>query len=231
MKDEAPLPPPQEESLKQPQLSNPTKNCNHGCSLANIPPICREFIKTFFDTWKVAHATDDNRITSNFTAMRRTFEKYPDVWDSGSTLLAPMKSILVAYAVDAILYQRNKSTSEYVGYCPGFAGLILAFEGFCCGVFEGIAAATKCEYIFHGGDRAVVKYLSKHSTCGCLKPIWAELKKTQPKISVCDYCKKSPAVSNVIVCSKCEVYEYCSKECQNDARSTHRYRCQIFAEE
>ena len=81
----------------------------------------------------------------------------------------------------------------------------MAFGGFGQGLGVDLAAIKKHLEIGVGWDLAAVKYLSKHANCGCLKPILAELKKTQPKFTFCCHCRETVDLSIITVFSTINV--------------------------
>ena len=216
--------PSSQEQLNQPPQANPSSVCDHGYPLT-IPPICEEFIDAFFDSLRL------NEVSSIFVAMEMTEAKYPDV-GKNATLMVMIKSIFVSSAIEAILRKGHDPRSEDVLNCFTFTGIVLAFEnaGGDLSLAERCTAIEKHRDLHDGGDHAAVKYLSKHATCSCLKPILAELKKSTPKLACCYQCDVSLEASKVMVCSKCKFSLYCSKKCQKAAWPKHRKRCQLIVE-
>ena len=76
--------------------------------------------------------------------------------------------------------------------------------------------------------RDVLKFFRKRITCSCLKKMHLEARKTMPKMGVCWHCKHVRERTLLMVCSRCMVAHYCSRECQIAALSEHRSGCDKY---
>lgn len=77
-------------------------------------------------------------------------------------------------------------------------------------------------------NRDLIKFLRKRMNCKCLKKIHLEVRKTLPKLGSCRYCSVVKDRALLMVCSRCMVTQFCSKECQVAASARHRNDCDIF---
>jgi len=65
-------------------------------------------------------------------------------------------------------------------------------------------------------------------SCSCLKRLHLAAIKMYPKLGECYNCKVEMNRTMLMVCSRCMVTEYCSRECQVTASSEHRNLCDMF---
>lgn len=74
--------------------------------------------------------------------------------------------------------------------------------------------------------RDVLKFLSKRIPCSCLKSMHREARKISPiKTGMCYGCFTETGRVALSVCSKCMIYQFCSKECQVANWPYHRIEC------
>jgi len=76
-------------------------------------------------------------------------------------------------------------------------------------------------------DRDVLKFFRKRITCKCLKKMHLKARKTQPKLALCEHCNQAKERRLLMVCSRCMVAPYCSRECQIAASPKHREHCDL----
>lgn len=77
-----------------------------------------------------------------------------------------------------------------------------------------------------------IEYLYKKIECDCLEGLEQELKQV-PDLSCCDYlaCQKVKEKKDLLLCAKCKVTPYCSRECQVAHWETHKKYCKILCQE
>ena len=75
--------------------------------------------------------------------------------------------------------------------------------------------------------RDLLKFYRKRITCSCLKKMHLEARKTQLKVGECKHCGEVKERRLLMVCSRCMVDQYCSKECQVAAYPGHQKYCDI----
>ena len=73
--------------------------------------------------------------------------------------------------------------------------------------------------------RDILKFFRKRTSCSCLKEMHLTARKTFPKIGQCFHCGECKERALLSVCSRCRVYQYCSRECQIANWPMHRSRC------
>jgi hypothetical protein len=73
--------------------------------------------------------------------------------------------------------------------------------------------------------RDALKFYRKRITCKCLKKIHLEARKTTPKTGMCHHCDEEMDRVSLSTCSRCMVYQYCSRECQVAGWPCHKEYC------
>ena len=81
-----------------------------------------------------------------------------------------------------------------------------------------------------GSIRDVLKIYRKRIFCSCLKDKHSLARKTTPKMGACYNCGQMKERVLLMVCSKCRVCQYCSRECQIAAWSMHKHNCDVLCE-
>ena len=70
-----------------------------------------------------------------------------------------------------------------------------------------------------------LKFFRKRTSCSCLKDMHLEARKTLPKTGICYHCKERKERTLLMVCSRCRITQYCSRECQIADWSRHKVYC------
>ena len=97
--------------------------------------------------------------------------------------------------------------------------------------YETNSAKPRYRHLYCGSTNAyrdLLKFYRKRMTCSCLKKMHLEARKAYPKVGACDHCRVVQDRSLLMVCSRCMVAPYCSRECQVAASPGHRTDCDIF---
>lgn len=107
-----------------------------------------------------------------------------------------------------------------------YANAVLSFESMKGGV---IGAKESLNYIdmLDGCRMSLMKFFVKRSPCSCLKEKYAEMKMHQSKTGVCGHCKGRFQRKDLLVCTRCERRQYCSKECQVSDWHKHKMTCDL----
>ena len=86
--------------------------------------------------------------------------------------------------------------------------------------------ASKIRDLYCGGNnterREVLKFYRKRTSCSCLKAMHLEARKDAPKLGDCYHCLRIKERATLMVCSRCRVVQYCSRECQVAAWQNHK---------
>ena len=95
-------------------------------------------------------------------------------------------------------------------------------------VYNSRIVATKLRDLFGGGNskiRDLLKFYSKRLDCKCLKEMYSEARKTLPKMGGCFFCIQIKERALLMVCSRCRINQYCSRECQIADWPRHKCNC------
>ena len=76
-----------------------------------------------------------------------------------------------------------------------------------------------------GCVRSLLKFFSKQLTCSCLDKKYAEVRRSYPQIGRCAQCDKKSKRSDLLLCGRCMLHQYCSHECQKKAWTYHKATC------
>ena len=76
--------------------------------------------------------------------------------------------------------------------------------------------------------RDLLKFYSKRIPCSCLTEMYSEARRTLPKMGSCSSCSVAKQRASLMVCSRCRVAQYCSKQCQGADWSEHEQYCDTF---
>jgi len=154
------------------------------------------------------------------TELRHVIQKHEEVLnddDKRKMLL----NIFISIGTNWMLYNIENQVSE-------IAHAIIILESYgITGDYETTiasrAVSSKMRDIYN--DRDVYKYYRKRTNCSCLKKIHLYTRKAQPKLGRCFHCNQIKERALLMVCSRCMVSHYCSRECQVAASPKHREAC------
>jgi len=79
-----------------------------------------------------------------------------------------------------------------------------------------------------GKDRAVIRFFHKRLSCDCLKAKYAQSKRMEQKIGVCNTCRQTYLRMDLKICGVCRIGQYCSSECQSQAWKDHQDECKFL---
>jgi hypothetical protein len=75
----------------------------------------------------------------------------------------------------------------------------------------------------HGGEKDIIRFFMKRTTCSCLKERYKQIKISHPKSkSRCDNCHQVKDRRSIMLCGRCKVCQYCSIECQEADWPKHK---------
>ena len=198
--------------------------CIHGfstnlISCENNHPVSR-FLDTFFMNW--------SRMSS-IPNLRDTFTKHQQIWNDKSHREMAIDTFTVIGTNFLLLYNIH-SASNYT------ATAILALEN-----YDGMGNiessinsrrfATKLRDLHDDGSsvtRDVLKFYRKRLSCSCLKEMHSKSRKSLPKVGQCFGCAEEKRRDSLVVCGRCRVGQYCSRECQITHWPDHCRECGIL---
>lgn len=81
-----------------------------------------------------------------------------------------------------------------------------------------------------GDSYESVRFFSKRIECECLKSKLEELKHV-PKVGMCSNanCRQTKRRREMMFCSRCMCFQYCSQSCQHLDWPTHRKECKVWS--
>ena len=198
--------------------------CNHGIDLM-IPDDNNHPVTIFIDDFCMHIANNANMHMGQY--LRDTFTTHQEVWNNESYREMAM-NILIRMGTNFMLNNDNEGPRDV-------AKAIVALENYdgsgdlTSSVLYNRVAAVKVRDI-NGGDssakRDMLKFFRKRINCKCLKVMHLEARKTLPKLGMCDHCGDSRERALLMVCSRCTIAQYCSRNCQvADWSSRHKGYC------
>ena len=194
--------------------------CNHGLDSNKLPDISHpvsRFMHTYF-------GTEDH--------MRDAIQQHIEVWSNdnyrkmaadiltniGANWLSSIEKNTGTLAITILLLENFSKTNEYYSTAHQRDVAIkkrdLSIETLSAGMSK----------------RDLLKFYRKRMNCKCLKKMHLEERKTQPKLGECNNCEEVKERALLMVCSRCMIEQYCSKECQVAASPEHREDCNDYVE-
>ena len=174
-------------------------------------------------------------ITDFFTgATLKTVLKNYDELLLNDTYREMAVDILTVMGINSLIDWRN---GEHAQSTVAIAIAILVFER--CAEYEFDADLTMNGYYTASKlrdlhlelpQRDLLKFFRKRATCSCLKKMHLEARKTQPKLGRCYGCDDIKERALLMICSRCRIYQYCSRKCQVAASSRHRTLCDKYVD-
>ena len=196
--------------------------CNHGCNVT-IPDDDNHPVCGFMDVYFTYFMDISSKYMTSLDLLRETFNSQPQVWKHDNFREMAI-NILVGIGTNQLLAKENWSflATAIVALenYNGSGDLVLAFN--CRG------SVIKRRDIQGGNMRDLLKFYRKRTTCKCLKDMHLGARKTQPKLGECYHCKERKERALLMVCSRCRILQYCSRECQVADWAEHKGYCEDF---
>ena len=76
--------------------------------------------------------------------------------------------------------------------------------------------------------RDLLKFFRKRIDCSCLRKMHLDTRKTATKRGACYHCYEEKERALLMVCGRCRVCQYCSRECQMAHWPSHKCRCDAY---
>ena len=188
--------------------------------LDNHPALC--FMDDLFVNWD----RTDIRIYqgSLFNTLQDTFQKHSEVWNNGINREIVI-NILISIGTNFLLREDEGANQTLV-----LAHAILALENYTktgdmFSAINGRGSAMKRRDICEGNKRDLLKFYRKRISCSCLREMHLEARKTLPKVGECFHCRQVFDRVSLMVCSRCRILQYCSRECQIAHWHEHKSTC------
>lgn len=155
--------------------------------------------------------------------------QYPEVYNNAS-YRKMASDILVSMGTNFLRTDCN------VNACKELARAILVLENYneadsIDSASMNRVVATKirelwCETIT--SKRDILKFFSKRIACSCLKDMYSHARQNIPKLGECFWCDEIEERSSLMVCGRCRISHYCSRECQINGWRKHKPICDHY---
>ena len=197
-------------------LTQDDNRCDHGCPVLPAP---NHAVSPFMDALWAGSFVQDK---SAADVLVDVIYNYQQVWDN-ATLRKMALDIMVAIGVNCLMYR--------FAYPLYIAHAIFIFEQYNGNGDDGfIVASCKAIRVEHdlrcGGEREIIRFFLKRIPCSCLKATYSQIKKSQPiRIGECFTCNQSKKLSSLMICRRCNIGQYCGRECQAAHWPKHKGLC------
>ena len=157
--------------------------------------------------------------------LQDTFTRHQEVWDNESNREMAINMFI---AIGTNLLLSNKRGNSFLAQ----ATVILEnYDGI--GIISTLnsrVTATKMRDLLGSSakHRDELKFFRKRTSCKCLKDMHLEVRKVSPKLGTCYHCKEEKGRALLMVCSRCRIAHYCSRQCQVANWSGHKRECNIL---
>ena len=148
------------------------------------------------------------------------------VWDN-ATLRKLALDIMLAIGVNCIMHRF--ANPLYIAHA------ISVFEHNGDGQNGFTLALCKAVRVDHdlrcGGEREIIRFFLKRISCSCLKATYSQIKESHSiRTGECFTCKQSKKLSLQMLCGRCNIVQYCCKECQVAHWPKHKSLCNLFVQ-
>ena len=197
--------------------------CDHGCTVEvpNDHPVLL-FMDTLFNN---AEKVGISKTLSD------TFQNHPEVW-SNSDHRTLAGNIMTCMGANMLLSKDDPFNPYQTLYVANVIVALTCYEGRGAQtILCNQNAAQKMNRLHpycRGSRRDALKFFRKRTTCKCLKEMHLEARKSSQKTGVCYGCLKEYERAAMLVCSRCNVNVYCSRECQVANWPKHMRQCDIY---
>ena len=192
--------------------------CDHGFSDL-IPDEDNHPVCAFMDAFFMDYLGCVKIGVSEF--LYNTYKKHPQVWENDNHRRLA-RDLSISIGTNMILCQETG---------PRYIALIsVVLENYdrtsdINTIINSPGVALKLRDLYCRGNTAkrdVLKFYRKRTSCSCLKKMHLEARKDIQKLGDCFHCQKLKERTELMVCSRCRVAQYCSRECQVSAWPKHK---------
>ena len=198
--------------------------CIHGfattlISCENNHPVSR-FLDTFFMNWSTM---------SSIPNLRDTFTKHQEIWNDKirrETAIDIFTVIGTNFLLSYKIYSASNYTATAIAALENYDGM-----GNIESSIKSRHFSTKLRDLCDDGSsvmRDLLKFYRKRISCSCLKEMHLKSRKSLQKVGPCFGCAKEKRRDSLLVCGRCRVNQYCSKECQTAHWPDHCTECGIL---
>lgn len=198
--------------------------CDHGCKTLPEDHIGHKFLDTFAAFWDNANPDSKSGVVID-DAMKETRRKHPEVWNDGEKL-ETMRDTFLCHGTDLLL--DHSAEGERIKYAGLIATVAIMLEQYVpTKGYTGPESSTdylRIADVLEGDERSILQFYSKRINCHCLEEM-RTVAKALPKTGLCHCCRQRKQRKQLMVCSRCKVLQYCSKECQEAHWLEHKLTC------
>lgn len=198
-------------------FSNQWEGCRHGQPLCPPPG---HPVRRFLDAFQVyCEETCHDGVSAEAAmtfAITSTQKKHPNVLNGEHRGL--LRLVFLSNLAHCLLGERDPH--------PAIVGYIMMMEeedpetG-----SSGAMCCLKKSDILNGCAHSLMKFVSKRTSCPCLVVKYAEVRGSLTKVGICSHCNTRKGRRALMVCTSCEMVQYCSKQCQVSHWPDHREDC------
>jgi hypothetical protein len=194
--------------------------CNHGCPVLPAPD---HAVSLLMDALWAGSFVQDK---SEFDVLVMQFTIINE-FGTNATLRKMALDIMLAIGVNCIMHR--------FAYPLYIAHAISVFEHNGDGQNGFTLALCKAVRVDHdlrcGGEREIIRFFLKRISCSCLKATYSQIKESHPiRTGECFTCKQSKKLSLQMLCGRCNIVQYCCKECQVAHWPKHKSLCNLFVQ-
>ena len=211
--------------------------CSHGGALI-IPddknhPVC-SFVDTFFLNTAVHNMHTLHNMYDTFhkrnilQSLVDTFQRHAEVWKNES--YRKMAIQILVHCGTTSLHCKDTGMPQEVTRAIVILENYDGVGGIDSVLYNPIASKKLRDIHLAGSSmkRDMLKFYRKRITCSCLKGMHLEARKTLPKLGACYLCDEEKERSLLMVCGRCKIAQYCSRECQIAAWPMHKSSCDAY---
>ena len=199
-------------------------SCNHGCDLV-VPDDVNHPVCSFMDTLFRNDALHNMHTLYN---MNDTFQRHAEVWKNES--YRKMAIQILVHCGTTSLHCKDTGMPQEVTRAIVILENYDGVGGIDSVLYNPIASKKLRDIHLAGSSmkRDMLKFYRKRTTCSCLKGMHLDARKTLPKMGACYLCDEEKERSLLMVCGRCRVIQYCSRECQIAAWPMHKSSCDAY---
>jgi len=210
-----------------------SKNCDHGHTLmiSDDHPVS-SFMDNFYINLLKRHEEMKPLDLVVSETLRELFKSHVQIWNNESYRRLTI-GILVRIGTDTLL--RGDDVVLWSGaVCLAQSIVILEhYDGpgsinVALNCRRSISKRRDLEGDVSSITRDTLKFFRKRTSCKCLKKMHLEARKSAPKMGICWNCKAKRERNTLSLCSRCMIFQYCSRECQLADWSAHERNCGVL---
>lgn len=194
--------------------------CEHGF-IALIPDADNHPVCAFMDEYWGSDVTRISELLNN------TYKKQPQVWENNS-LRKQARDLLVSMGTNLLL---TANEGQMLARDVALTIAVLESYDHTCDINSMIykhEVGIKLRDLFTGCSRDELKFFRKRTTCKCLKKMHLEARKARPKLGMCHKRREQKERTLLMVCGRCGIDQYCSRQCQIADWHDHKFDCDWY---